>query len=119
VDLAPGHTQGSVLLGIEVTVPGESPSDTPTRVPVRFAGDVLFAGSIGRTDLPGGSHQQLLDSIAAKLLPLPDDTLVLPGHGPQTTIAQERATNPFLAGLRAPGTDTTIATDRPKGRHGL
>ncbi|TYQ11634.1 UNVERIFIED_ORG: glyoxylase-like metal-dependent hydrolase (beta-lactamase superfamily II) [Gordonia westfalica J30] len=119
VDLAPGHTQGSVLLTVDVDVPGESESDAPTTVPVCFSGDVLFAGSIGRTDLPGGSHQQLLDSIAAKLLPMPDDTLVLPGHGPQTTIAQERATNPFLVDLRAPGTDTTIATDRPKGRHGL
>lgn len=118
VDLAPGHTQGSVLLGIEVTVPGEA-GQAPQTVPVCFSGDVLFAGSIGRTDLPGGNHQQLLDSIASKLLPLPDETVVLPGHGPQTTIAQERATNPFLVDLRAPGTDTTIATDRPKGRHGL
>ncbi|MEO9328586.1 MBL fold metallo-hydrolase [Gordonia aurantiaca] len=139
VDLAPGHTQGSVLLGIEVTVPAEDGGD-PQTVPVCFSGDVLFAGSIGRTDLPGGSHQQLLDSIAAKLLPLPGDTLVLPGHGPQTTIAQERATNPFLVGLAAPGTGTenddaqdsgtdnigtdnigtdNSGTDRPKGRHGL
>ncbi|GAB90294.1 MBL fold metallo-hydrolase [Gordonia rhizosphera] len=109
VDLAPGHTQGSVLLGIEVPVDGE---DAP--VPVCFSGDVLFAGSIGRTDLPGGSHQQLLGSIAAKLLPLPDHTQVLPGHGPQTSIGQERATNPFLADL------STTADDAPKkGRYGL
>ena len=67
--------------------------------PVCFSGDVLFAGSIGRTDLPGGNHQQLLDSIASKLLPLSDDTQVLPGHGPQTSIGQERATNPFLTDL--------------------
>lgn len=104
VDLAPGHTQGSVLLGIEVPTPEGV-------VPVCFSGDVLFAGSIGRTDLPGGNHQQLLDSIAAKLLPLPDDTQVLPGHGPQTSIGQERATNPFLVDL---------PSDTPKkGRHGL
>lgn len=61
-----------------------------------IVGDVLFAGSIGRTDLPGGSHQQLLQSIRDKLLPLPDDVTVLNGHGPATTIGRERATNPFL-----------------------
>ncbi|MFT4127710.1 MAG: MBL fold metallo-hydrolase [Gordonia sp. (in: high G+C Gram-positive bacteria)] len=94
VDLAPGHTQGSVLLGI--TVPGVDGAGAETEVPVRFSGDVLFAGSIGRTDLPGGNHQQLLASIAAKLLPLPDETVVLPGHGPQTSIGAERTGNPFL-----------------------
>lgn len=98
VDLAPGHTQGSVLLGIDID-----------GVPVCFSGDVLFAGSIGRTDLPGGNHEQLLESIRTKLLPLPDQTQVLPGHGPQTSIAQERATNPFL---------TDLPTDT-KGRFGL
>ncbi len=108
VDLAPGHTQGSVLLGIDVPGGDENP------VRICFAGDVLFQGSIGRTDLPGGDHQQLLDSIAAKLLPLPDDTVVLPGHGPQTTIGAERATNPFLAGIGGTG-----ASAPPKGRHGL
>ncbi|MFT3899996.1 MAG: MBL fold metallo-hydrolase [Gordonia sp. (in: high G+C Gram-positive bacteria)] len=112
VDLAPGHTQGSVLLGIDVPDAGE-PDGEPVRV--TFAGDVLFQGSIGRTDLPGGDHQQLLDSIAAKLLPLPDDTLILPGHGPQTTIGAERATNPFLAGIGGAG-----GADGPaKGRYGL
>ncbi|GAC57352.1 hypothetical protein GOHSU_18_01070 [Gordonia hirsuta DSM 44140 = NBRC 16056] len=103
VDHAPGHSPGSVLLSLEV----------PTEegiAPVCFAGDVLFAGSIGRTDLPGGSHQQLLDSIADKLLPRDDQTLILPGHGPQTTIGAERAGNPFLAA--APG-------DVKKGRFGL
>ncbi|MDL9936443.1 MBL fold metallo-hydrolase [Gordonia sp. ABSL1-1] len=111
VDLAPGHTRGSVLLGIEVPVPVEDTGpDTPETVPVCFSGDVLFAGSIGRTDLPGGDHQQLLDSIAAKLLPLPDHTQVLPGHGPQTSIGAERATNPFLVDL--PGASK-------KGRYGL
>ncbi|MFE0747290.1 MBL fold metallo-hydrolase [Gordonia sp. NPDC058843] len=116
VDLAPGHTQGSVLLGVEVDVPDgtreQAGPDTPAVVGVCFSGDVLFAGSIGRTDLPGGNHQQLLDSIAAKLLPLPAETLVLPGHGPQTTIGQESASNPFLAGLEH-------QSARPKGRHGL
>ena len=108
VDLAPGHTQGSVLFGIDVVTPEGT-------VPVCFSGDVLFAGSIGRTDLPGGSHQQLLDSIADRLLPLDDNTVVLPGHGEQTNIGRERATNPFLADLTASG-----SADLPKkGRHGL
>jgi len=69
---------------------------------VLFSGDLLFAGSIGRTDLPGGDHPAILDSLSRVCLVLPDDTRVLPGHGPQTTIGAERATNPFLAGL-APG----------------
>ncbi|TCJ17377.1 MBL fold metallo-hydrolase [Rubrobacter taiwanensis] len=63
-----------------------------------FAGDALFAGSIGRTDLPGGDHQTLLASIREKLLALPDETRVYPGHGPSTTIGDERRSNPFLAG---------------------
>ncbi|HEX8487233.1 MAG TPA: MBL fold metallo-hydrolase [Propionibacteriaceae bacterium] len=63
---------------------------------VVFSGDVLFAGSIGRTDLPGGSSEAMLHSLRTKVLPLPDTAVVLPGHGPQTTMAQERATNPYL-----------------------
>lgn len=88
---APGHTRGSVVF--EVAHP---------EAPVLLSGDLLFAGSIGRTDLPGGSHEQILDSLARVCLPLADDTIVLPGHGPQTTIGRERATNPFLRGLPAP-----------------
>jgi hydroxyacylglutathione hydrolase len=61
-----------------------------------IVGDVLFAGSVGRTDLPGGDHAQLLQSIREKLLPLADDVTVISGHGPTTTIGRERATNPFL-----------------------
>jgi glyoxylase-like metal-dependent hydrolase (beta-lactamase superfamily II) len=64
-----------------------------------ISGDVLFAGSIGRTDLPGGNHAQLLESIRTQLLTLPDDTIVYNGHGPETTIGIERRTNPFLVGL--------------------
>jgi glyoxylase-like metal-dependent hydrolase (beta-lactamase superfamily II) len=64
-----------------------------------FSGDLLFAGSIGRTDLPGGDYATILESLARVCLPLPDETVVLSGHGPQTTIGVERATNPFLAGL--------------------
>jgi glyoxylase-like metal-dependent hydrolase (beta-lactamase superfamily II) len=63
---------------------------------VVFAGDVLFAGSIGRTDLPGGSFETLIDSINRKLMTLPDETVVYAGHGPATTIGQERLNNPFL-----------------------
>jgi glyoxylase-like metal-dependent hydrolase (beta-lactamase superfamily II) len=82
---APGHTGGSVLF--------HSPGD---EAPVCFSGDVLFAGSIGRTDLPGGDYGAMLASLRDKILPLADETLVLPGHGPATTIGRERATNPFL-----------------------
>ena len=90
VDHAPGHTRGSVLFRL----PGD---DT---VPATcLAGDVLFAGSIGRTDLPGGDHATMLRTLREKILPLPDETVVLPGHGPHTTIDRERRTNPFLLDL--------------------
>ncbi|HVV29563.1 MAG TPA: MBL fold metallo-hydrolase, partial [Mycobacteriales bacterium] len=88
VSLAPGHTAGSVTFG--------SDDGGPDDEPVLFSGDVLFAGSIGRTDLPGGSYPDMLDSLARVILPLADETLVLSGHGPVTTIGQERQTNPFL-----------------------
>ncbi|MFC5818949.1 MBL fold metallo-hydrolase [Nonomuraea harbinensis] len=84
VDHTPGHTRGSVSFR------GDAGRG------VMFSGDLLFAGSIGRTDLPGGDYPTILRSLAAKCLPLPDDTVVLPGHGPQTTIGRERATNPYL-----------------------
>ncbi len=87
VDHAPGHTPGSVMFRL----PGDNESE------VLLSGDVLFAGSIGRTDLPGGSYAQMLRSLATKCLTLDDDVVVLPGHGGQTTIGVERATNPFLA----------------------
>jgi hydroxyacylglutathione hydrolase len=87
----PGHTGGSVV----VRVPGDD--DGPA---VLLTGDTLFAGSVGRTDLPGGSWDVLTATLGA-LLEESDDTLVLPGHGPQTTIGVERRTNPFLVGLRA------------------
>ncbi len=92
VDHAPGHTEGSVTF--------RSPYDaSPDISEVMFAGDLLFAGSIGRTDLPGGDHATMLRSLAQKVLPLADDIVVLPGHGEQTSIGRERATNPFLADL--------------------
>jgi glyoxylase-like metal-dependent hydrolase (beta-lactamase superfamily II) len=71
---------------------------------ILFTGDLLFAGSIGRTDLPGGDYATILDSLARVCLPLPDETVVLAGHGPRTTIGAERAANQYLAGLApAPG----------------
>jgi hydroxyacylglutathione hydrolase len=92
VDHTPGHTQGSVVL--------RTTADTDQGpVPIALTGDTLFAGSIGRSDLPGGNHEQLLESIAAKLLVLDDSTAVLPGHGGATSIGQERVSNPFLVGL--------------------
>jgi hydroxyacylglutathione hydrolase len=81
---APGHSPGSVCLV------GEG---------VAFTGDVLFAGSVGRTDLPGGDYETLLRSIERELLTLPDSTIVYSGHGPETTVGRERRANPFLTGL--------------------
>jgi hydroxyacylglutathione hydrolase len=98
VDHAPGHTGGSVLFRL----PGaQSEWDADQ---ICLSGDVLFAGSIGRTDLPGGSTDTMLTSLRDKILPLADDTVVLPGHGPATTIGRERASNPYLRELvAAPG----------------
>jgi glyoxylase-like metal-dependent hydrolase (beta-lactamase superfamily II) len=69
---------------------------------VMFSGDFLFAGSIGRTDLAGGDYRKMQDSLRERILPLRDDVVVLPGHGPQTSIGRERVTNPFLAELTPP-----------------
>jgi hydroxyacylglutathione hydrolase len=79
----PGHTQGSICLHL----PQEN---------LLIAGDTLFAGSIGRTDLPGGDGRQILQSLRGRLLALPDTTLVIPGHGKATTIGEERQSNPYL-----------------------
>ena len=92
VDHTPGHTQGSVVFRVDGGV-GSGPES------VAFTGDTLFKQSVGRTDLPGGSGRDLLESIVTKLLVLDDDTLVLPGHGERSTIGLERRTNPFLEGL--------------------
>ncbi|MDT4917358.1 MAG: hydroxyacylglutathione hydrolase [Pseudonocardiales bacterium] len=82
---APGHSAGSVVFGL-----------TGAAEPVVFSGDVLFAGSIGRTDLPGASMAEMEASLRDVILPMDDATVVHPGHGPSTSIARERATNPFL-----------------------
>jgi glyoxylase-like metal-dependent hydrolase (beta-lactamase superfamily II) len=96
---APGHTQGSVVFSVDL---GQAPG--------LVAGDVLFAGSVGRVDLPGGSWESMLSSLRDVVLPLDDETVVLPGHGPATTIGRERATNPYLAEAAAG------AGVAPKGR---
>lgn len=101
VEHAPGHTRGSVMFrrAGEAGVP-----------PMLLSGDVLFEGSIGRTDLPGGDHAAMLRSLAAKVLPLDDETVVLPGHGGTTTVGRERSSNPYLTALledtSAPGAPT-------------
>jgi hydroxyacylglutathione hydrolase len=114
-------TDGTVLnlAGLEITV-GHAPGHTPGSVVFRsdpavmFSGDLLFAGSIGRTDLPGGDTAAMMDSLARVCLTLPDETRVLPGHGPQTTIGVERASNQFLValerntGLGGPGRSTGL-----------
>jgi glyoxylase-like metal-dependent hydrolase (beta-lactamase superfamily II) len=83
---APGHTEGSSVF---------------LTADVMFSGDLLFAGSIGRTDLPGGDHARMTDSLRRVVLTTDDDCVVLPGHGPQTTIGAEKATNPFLTPLQS------------------
>jgi hydroxyacylglutathione hydrolase len=92
IDHAPGHTRGSVMFRL-------AGDETVEADHLCLSGDVLFAGSIGRTDLPGGDTATMMRSLRDKVLPLPDDTVVLPGHGPVTTIGRERATNPFLREL--------------------
>jgi glyoxylase-like metal-dependent hydrolase (beta-lactamase superfamily II) len=115
VNHAPGHTEGSVAFRMPLdpsnSAQGQSKTgaaETPGAAAagdgryaggILFSGDLLFAGSIGRTDLPGGDYPTILRSLARVCLTLPDETVVLSGHGPQTTIGAERRTNPFLTGL--------------------
>lgn len=111
VDHTPGHTEGSVTFrtpwvslreASSLGTSGQATSSTGEGLDpseVMFSGDLLFAGSIGRTDLPGGDHPTMLRSLATKVLPLADDIVVLPGHGEQTSIGRERATNPYLLDL--------------------
>ncbi len=91
VDHTPGHTPGSVTF--------RTPYGDQDISELMFSGDLLFQGSIGRTDLPGGDHAAMLRSLTSKVLPLADDIVVLPGHGEQTSIGRERASNPFLLDL--------------------
>lgn len=99
VDHTPGHTEGSVTFRTPYLASGSGRA-TGDVSEVMFAGDLLFRGSIGRTDLPGGDHPTMLRSLTDKVLTLPDDVVVLPGHGEQTSIGHERATNPFLLELQ-------------------
>ncbi|HET6625727.1 MAG TPA: MBL fold metallo-hydrolase [Nocardioidaceae bacterium] len=110
VDHTPGHTEGSVTF--------RSPYGEQDVAEVMFSGDLLFAGSIGRTDLPGGDHPTMLRSLASKVLTLPDNIVVLPGHGEQTSIGRERATNPYLLDLVARAAETDPAADSTPGRLG-
>jgi hydroxyacylglutathione hydrolase len=109
---APGHTPGSTMFQTELRASGTADPTRDARAGLKrtylpdpqidsvvFSGDVLFAGSIGRTDLPGGSLPDMLKSLRTKVLPLPDTVAVLPGHGPQTTMARERVGNPYLQNL--------------------
>ena len=83
----PGHSQGGICLFLKLTDNNEE---------ILFTGDTIFAGSIGRTDLPGGSYKDIIASIKSKILPLGDDVRILPGHGPETTIGREKRFNQFL-----------------------
>ncbi len=94
---APGHTEGSVMFTL-AEVPDQL-RDATGATSTCVSGDVLFAGSIGRSDLPGGDAAVMERTLRDVVLPLPDDMVVLPGHGPGTTIARERAQNPYLQGL--------------------
>jgi glyoxylase-like metal-dependent hydrolase (beta-lactamase superfamily II) len=96
VDLTPGHTPGSVTFRL-----GEA---------ALLSGDLLFAGSIGRTDLPGGNYEDMMASLARVVLPLPDELAVLPGHGTATSIGAERATNPYLREAAAGSARSTAPT---------
>ena len=100
VDHAPGHTPGSITF--------RTPYDQDDVSEVMFAGDLLFSGSIGRTDLPGGDHAAMQRSLRDKVLSLRDDVVVLPGHGEQTSIGRERATNPFLLELLDEGSVSRV-----------
>ena len=112
VDHAPGHTKGSVTF----TLPRLDDAGDPD---VMFSGDLLFAGSIGRSDLPGGDPAELNVSLARVVLPRPDDTVVLPGHGGGTTIGRERASNPFLQSLKKNGSQSSGLKSVDSARPGL
>ena len=108
VDHAPGHTPGSVMFRLPA---GEASGfDAPE---ICLSGDVLFAGSIGRTDLPGGDPVAMRRSLRDKVLPLDDAIVVLPGHGPATTIGAERRSNPFLQGLDGEDVDEQVSFRTP------
>ena len=104
---APGHTEGSALFighcDLRVDLEGRTVLDAPAPVPFALSGDVLFAGSVGRTDLPGGDEVQMRHSLRTLANVIDPETLLLPGHGPSTTMARELASNPYLIRARALG----------------
>jgi glyoxylase-like metal-dependent hydrolase (beta-lactamase superfamily II) len=106
VRFTPGHTPGHCILYVaDIRAERGEPSGERSRlrsVPVAsicFCGDLIFAGSVGRTDLPGGSWEQLKESIRTQVFTMPDDTRLLSGHGPETTVGEEKRNNPFVAGI--------------------
>lgn len=107
--LSEGQELNVGTYGISVIhTPGHSPGGVSFHSPgVVFAGDTLFAGSVGRTDFPGGSHEQLTHGVRTKIFPLGDDIRVYPGHGPSTTIARERLYNPFFRLPNNPSASST------------
>jgi hydroxyacylglutathione hydrolase len=106
VDHAPGHTRGSVMFRLpggagRLSADLAGAAELADATSLCFTGDVLFAGSIGRVDLPGGDADQMTASLRGKVLPLADTVAVLPGHGPHSTVGRERRANPYLARLTA------------------
>jgi hydroxyacylglutathione hydrolase len=110
VDHTPGHTEGSVTFRTPYDEVGSQDVSE-----LMFSGDLLFEGSIGRTDLPGGDHATMLRSLRDRVLTLPDDIVVLPGHGEQTSIGRERATNPFLLDLLRGGSGDSVGAASDRG----
>ena len=94
VRFTPGHTPGHCILYVATPDPRAERSRS-----VCFSGDLIFAGSVGRTDLPGGNWEQLVESIKTQVFTMPDDTRLLSGHGPETTVGEEKASNPFVGGM--------------------
>lgn len=105
VELAPGHTPGSVVF----STPGPLASGGETEAPLLWSGDVLFRDSIGRMDLPGGSEAEMAETVRRVCLPRADETVVLPGHGPATTIGRERELNPYVQVAAAGATSFTAS----------
>jgi hydroxyacylglutathione hydrolase len=101
VRFTPGHTPGHCVLYVEnLRAERSEPSGERSRsAGVCFCGDVIFAGSVGRTDLPGASWEQLENSIRTQIFTLPDQTRLLAGHGPETTVGEEKISNPFVGGV--------------------
>ena len=100
VRFTPGHTPGHCILYVaDIRAPEEHRDYSERSRSVCFCGDLIFAGSVGRTDFPGGSWEQLEESIRTQVFTMPDETRLLSGHGPETTVGEEKRNNPFVAGM--------------------